>query len=196
MQSLFIVPPHVSSPRWLQAFPSAHVVTCQDELPVSLQGLLLWVYLDSAHILSLIPAWVAAGAKIIVLTQAESAAQAKQVLEAGASGYLHYLAAATVLEQIAQVVVLGGLWLGADLMRQLVLATATSIGPSSLNNPLALLSPREQEVASSVAAGRSNKEVARDLGITERTVKAHLSAVFEKLQARDRLHLVLILTGR
>ena len=46
-----------------------------------------------------------------------------------------------------------------------------------------------------VAGGASNKEAARHLGITERTVKAHVGAVFEKLQARDRLDLVLIVNG-
>lgn len=63
-------------------------------------------------------------------------------------------------------------------------------------NPLAELTPRENAVAKAVAAGQSNKEVARQLDITERTVKAHLSAVFTKLGVRDRLHLVLAISGR
>lgn len=63
-------------------------------------------------------------------------------------------------------------------------------------NPLVGLTPRENAVAKAVAAGQSNKEVARQLDITERTVKAHLSAVFTKLGVRDRLHLVLAISGR
>ena len=59
-----------------------------------------------------------------------------------------------------------------------------------------LLSAREKDVARAVAAGKSNKEVAKELDITERTVKAHLSAVFEKLHVRDRLQLVLVFSGR
>ncbi len=46
-------------------------------------------------------------------------------------------------------------------------------------------------MALAVAEGRSNKEVARQLDITERTVKAHLGAVFRKLGVRDRMQLVL-----
>jgi DNA-binding NarL/FixJ family response regulator len=50
-------------------------------------------------------------------------------------------------------------------------------------------------VALAVARGESNKEVARNLGITERTVKAHLSVVFEALGVRDRLQLSIHLNG-
>ena len=114
----------------------------------------------------------------------------------GANGYLHYLAAVPVLQQVGQVVEVGGLWLGVDLMRQLVFATANILNPIPEKNHLDLLSLREQDVAKAVAAGKSNKEVAKALDITERTVKAHLSAVFDKLQVRDRLHLVLVLSGR
>lgn len=196
MQSYFISPPHIQSPRWQQAFPTAQILVDESELPTDVRGTFIWVFLSDSFSLNCIAVWVAAGARVIALTQAENPAQAKQVLEAGASGYLHYLAVVPVLEQVSQVVGVGGLWLGVDLMRQLVLATATLIKPVSTNHYLDLLSSREQAVATAVASGKSNKEVARELDITERTVKAHLSSVFEKLQARDRLHLVLILAGR
>ena len=57
------------------------------------------------------------------------------------------------------------------------------------------LSVREQETAELLARGASNKEIARELDITERTVKAHVSALLEKLGARDRLQLSLIING-
>lgn len=196
MQSLFISPPHIESPRWRQAFPSAQMCSTEQEMPADVHGLLIWVMLSDAFTLAHITKWVAAGARVIGLTQVEDARQAKQVLEAGASGYLHYLAVVPVLQQVSQVVEVGGLWLGVDLMRQLVFATTNIIQPASDQAQLNLLSAREQDVAKAVAAGKSNKEVARELDITERTVKAHLSAVFEKLHVRDRLHLVLVLSGR
>ena len=46
------------------------------------------------------------------------------------------------------------------------------------------------------ARGSSNKEIAKALGITERTVKAHVGAILDKLQVRDRLQLSLIVNGR
>ena len=57
------------------------------------------------------------------------------------------------------------------------------------------MTAREQEAALLVAGGASNKEIARQLDITERTAKAHVSAMLEKLGARDRLQLSLILNG-
>ncbi len=50
-------------------------------------------------------------------------------------------------------------------------------------------------MARAVSAGRSNKEVADKMFISERTVKAHLGAIFEKLGVRDRLQLVLRLAA-
>jgi DNA-binding NarL/FixJ family response regulator len=138
-----------------------------------------------------------AGARVIAMTAIESPQEARRALEAGASGYVHYLAIPQVLEQVAQVVAAGGMWLGADLMRQLVLATARILPATSTPQAdLSLLTSREKAVAELVAAGKSNKEVARDLDITERTVKAHLGSAFEKLQVRDRLQLVLMFSNK
>ena len=57
------------------------------------------------------------------------------------------------------------------------------------------LSEREGQVAKLVAGGASNKEIADRLSIAERTVKAHLTAIFEKTGARDRLQLSLKVNG-
>lgn len=200
MQSLFISSSDLQSPRWREAFPSASMLNAESELPVNLQGLLIWVMLDGEYNFAHITKWVAAGARVVALTAQEDSVQAKQALEVGAHGYLHYLAAVPVLQQVEQVVEVGGLWLGVDLMRQLVFSTAKILKANPVisappKNYLELLSAREQDVAKAVAAGKSNKEVAKELDITERTVKAHLSAVFDKLQVRDRLHLVLVLSG-
>jgi len=63
------------------------------------------------------------------------------------------------------------------------------------NNLLANLTKRELEIATLVGNGESNKQIACRLDITERTVKAHLTEVFRKLDVRDRLKLALIVTG-
>jgi len=57
------------------------------------------------------------------------------------------------------------------------------------------LSQRERQVAEAVARGSTNKEIARVMAITERTVKAHLTASFEKLGVRDRMQLSLLVNG-
>jgi len=57
------------------------------------------------------------------------------------------------------------------------------------------LTEREIEVARAAASGASNKEIAIRLDITDRTVKAHLGSVFDKLKLRDRLQLSLLVNG-
>jgi DNA-binding NarL/FixJ family response regulator len=120
-------------------------------------------------------------------------------LERGAAGCCNSRAAPEVLRQVALVVANGGLWVGQSLLRQLVGATARRLGqlPAEAKNDdwRQALSGREAEVAGLVAGGASNKEVANRLAITERTVKAHLSAIFEKLEVRDRLQLSLRING-
>ena len=60
---------------------------------------------------------------------------------------------------------------------------------------LSNLTRREYEIATLVGNGESNKQIARRLSITERTVKAHLTEVFRKLEVADRLKLALIVKG-
>ena len=55
----------------------------------------------------------------------------------------------------------------------------------------AVLSPRERQIASAVAEGMSNRDIAAALGITEQTVKNHLTAIFTKMKVTSRLQLAL-----
>lgn len=210
MAHIFIAPTAIFSPRWQQAFAGAQVVSCMGEVGKIARDDVLWLLLDDNW--QALNACVATGAQVIALTAREDLLQAQRALELGACGYVHYLAVAEVLLQVDQVVRHGGLWLGADLMRKLVLASgrlahnispdiAPTFSPDVAPNiitkdPLVELTPRESAVAKAVAAGNSNKEVARLLDITERTVKAHLSAAFTKLGVRDRLHLALTISGQ
>ena len=131
----------------------------------------------------------------VVLSDQPTDEEALAAFAAGARGYCNTHATAQLLVQISSVVLQGGLWIGEPLMQRLISATsriqAASGGEGGeewSNN----LTDREKEVASTVAKGASNKEIANVLGITERTVKAHITAIFEKLQVRDRLQLSLI----
>jgi DNA-binding NarL/FixJ family response regulator len=93
------------------------------------------------------------------------------------------------------VVAEGGLWIGESLMERLLVGIArlpeAAVAPPQKNGWHDKLTERELEVARAIAAGASNKEVARQLGITERTVKAHVGVIFAKLEVPDRLHLAL-----
>jgi len=135
------------------------------------------------------------GCPVVVLSNIPRDDEGLAVLEAGAAGYTGALAVADVLRQIEAVISNGGLWVGPDLMRRLLLGLHRSSVRPQATARLEQLSPREREVALAVAAGASNKEVAQKLDITERTVKAHLSHAFEILGLRDRLQLSIFING-
>jgi DNA-binding NarL/FixJ family response regulator len=200
MDHLFITSTNTHSPRWQQAFSGARIVE-SSEMNISFPpNTLGWLLLDGDNWSELIAVFLTQGIKVIAMTRDENPEQAKRAIAAGASGYVHYLAVPMQLQQVAQVVTAGGIWLGAELMRQLMSLVAQPQQIAAVTKvqhlKFASLTPREQAVAEAVAVGKTNKEVARLLDITERTVKAHLGAVFEKLGVRDRLQLVLAVTGK
>lgn len=91
----------------------------------------------------------------------------------------------------------GGLWVGPHLLARLITGLAPQLAqaPEAPAAPaLDELSPREREVTIAVAEGLTNKQVALRLDISERTVKAHLAAVFDKLGVPDRLQLALLVS--
>lgn len=136
---------------------------------------------------------------LVVLSDQPSDDQALHYFALGARGYCNTHAVPELLRRVADVVLQGGLWIGESLMQRLLQGTARMPMPVPAGAPpdwAALLTDREREVALAVADGASNKEVARQLGITERTIKAHTGAIFEKLGVRDRMQLALVVHGR
>lgn len=62
--------------------------------------------------------------------------------------------------------------------------------------PAPVLTPREQQIAAAIADGRTNRDIATRLGITEQTVKNHLTSIFEKVGVDNRLQLGLALVKK
>lgn len=192
----------VALPSWLEAMPQAMVL---ERGEVSRAGSaepgILWFRLRSGEVLAeVLPQISLADSQhIVVLCDDPDEAHVMQALSAGASGCCNSYSAPDVLRQVALVVGNGGLWVGQSLLQRLVDSTSRILNQRSAapknDDWSAKLSEREAEVARLVAAGASNKEIARDLSIAERTVKAHLTAIFEKLGLRDRLQLSLRING-
>lgn len=189
--------PAMAHERWQQAFPngqSAHWAQLQQKVAA---GDMVWVpvmlddwRLKVGALLQLQP-----DCRVIVLSALPDQVEGLRALNAGARAYCHLLAAPGLLQEVAQVVDLGGLWVGPELVQRLMAATRELLqrNPDAVRSAvdLSVLSERELQVAHAVAEGQSNREVAEQLHISERTVKAHLGAVFEKLGVRDRVQLVL-----
>jgi DNA-binding NarL/FixJ family response regulator len=118
-------------------------------------------------------------AKVVVLTTFADQAKILDALNAGAAGYL--LKDATPDEIVAALrsVCEGGAPLDPKAARVLLDARRTAA-------PARDLSVREREVLDLLATGLANKQIARKLGISERTVKAHLTRIYEQLGVTDR----------
>jgi DNA-binding NarL/FixJ family response regulator len=135
---------------------------------------------------------------VIILTTFEDDEFVFGGLEAGARGYLLKDISSEEMAQAIRKVAAGEALIQPSITRKVLeefsrLATATE---KSANKPLqpALvesLTEREQEVLSALAKGLSNREIARQLVITEGTVKNHVSSLIAKLEVRDRTQAVL-----
>lgn len=187
--------------RWQKAFPAGKV--CQQALELIGQvrpGDVLWLQLPSSVNSNIDEAVLAAAnlfrdCRLIAMSKVPDQQEALLALNAGAKGYCHTLSNADTFKQIAVVVSHGGLWIGQELMSRVVNAAEKALSRDRVSSAAALkqLTSRERAVALEVAKGATNKEIARTLNITERTVKAHLGSAFNKLNVRDRLQLVLIM---
>jgi two-component system nitrate/nitrite response regulator NarL len=214
MQDIFVstLPKFISG--WVEAFPDALLVKDVLEISSNLEivasynaALIFWLHINNnqnnhqkswltdaiTKVLKSYP-----NAKVVVLANRPSHAESLQALSAGAMGYAHTYSPPEMLNEIRSVVSHGGIWLGQQLLKRLIETSVKLAGnkPEFVEELLQRLTKREQQVALEAAKGLSNKEIARVLEITERTVKAHLAATFERLGAKDRLQLALMLNKK
>jgi DNA-binding NarL/FixJ family response regulator len=134
--------------------------------------------------------------KVIAASSNPKDSEAIAALDAGCVGYCHAFSEANTLRQIGQVVSAGHVWIGPTLMQRLIRSAnqaANLVLPPA--GWAAALTVREKQVATMAAKGASNMDIATQCNISERTVKAHLSATFEKLGVADRLQLTLKVHG-
>ncbi|MBE0489744.1 MAG: response regulator transcription factor [Halomonas sp.] len=196
MAIYFISQGHDEIPRWRVAFSDAQLISPREINARLVRGDCVWVMVDGEGWQPLVADLHRRGAAVGVMTHSPSAAEAFKALESGARGYVHALSPPELLRQAQLVIMNQGIWVPPELMARVVGGTFRALGGQahSQAEELQALTERERAVTLAVLEGQSNKEVARTLGITERTVKAHLGAVFQKLGVRDRMQLVLRLS--
>lgn len=124
-------------------------------------------------------------ARIVVLTTYEGDVQAVRALKAGAMGYLLKSSLRTEMLDAIREVHSGRRYLHRQIADEIALHIVDDA-----------LSEREIAVLQLVAVGKANKQVAWELGVSEETVKAHLKAIFAKLDVTDRTHAVTVAARR
>lgn len=120
---------------------------------------------------------------IMALSASEEPDDVYVALEAGASGYIPKSASLTRLIEVMEIVASGGIFVPRELV--------SAEGRTPAAKPAPNLTARQLEVLSLVANGLSNKEIARRLGLSPGTLKAHLSAIMRQFGVNNRVRLLL-----
>jgi DNA-binding NarL/FixJ family response regulator len=133
--------------------------------------------------------------KVVMLTVSEREDDVAEAFRAGARGYILKGVSARELVSILRAVAAGEGYvtptLAAGLLADLT-ETRPGAGPT---NPLDALTQREREILERVAAGSSNKEVAQELYLSEKTVKHYMTTILQKLQVRNRVEAAIMARG-
>jgi len=128
-------------------------------------------------------------ARVLMVTMADDGPVVTRSLRAGAHGYVLKDTDPDTIVEALRTVASGGIVLGPG------------IGPATLTEPAAgpaapppfdRLTPREREIVEHLAAGHTNARIGRHLGLSEKTVRNQLSAVFAKLGVADRVQAALL----
>jgi len=122
------------------------------------------------------------GARVIVLTSFADDQKVFAAVRAGAAGYLLKDVSPNELAEAIRTVNRGEALLNPAVAAKLMQEFAHEARPAASQS----LTEREMDVLRLIARGRSNKEIALDLGVAEKTVKTHVSSILGKLQLADR----------
>lgn len=123
---------------------------------------------------------------LVVCSALEDAALVKQLLALGVAGFLPKSDSTQVILEAVRLILAGGTYVPARLL------AAAQAPASSAAIAIDALTPRQKEVLRLLAQGKPNKVIARELDISEATVKVHLLSVFRALGARNRTEAVVI----
>jgi len=118
--------------------------------------------------------------------------QGIELLLRGFKGYINTFVTQSIFGQLISAVTRGDIWAGTSIVQKML---KRLLQQSEVEHSVSLgeyqLSDRETETVNILITGASNKEIGRKLGITERTVKAHVSSILQKTDTTDRVSLII-----
>jgi DNA-binding NarL/FixJ family response regulator len=121
---------------------------------------------------------------VIVLSSSEDPQDVRRALSLGALGYVPKSARPDTLLSALRLVLSGNLYVPPLMLEPAEAASPTMAGTES--GPQGGLTERQLEVLRLLGAGKPNKEIGRELGLSDKTVKAHVTAIFKTLQVVNR----------
>lgn len=118
------------------------------------------------------------GTPVVVLSATEAPSTVRSALEAGAQGYIPKSTSPKIMLQAIHLVLEGGVYAPHDLLDHRP--------ASDIEQPAVPLTPRQRQVLKLLSEGRSNKEIAHRLSLSENTVRVHVAAILKTLKVRNR----------
>jgi two-component system, NarL family, nitrate/nitrite response regulator NarL len=128
--------------------------------------------------------------RTVLLTAGADRDQMLAALQLGARGLVLKAAASAVLYRCIRSVMAGEYWFGHDRMRDMVEALRRLSSPAP-PSPAESLTRRERQIVAAIVQGATNKDISAQLGLSEQTVKNHISHIFDKVGVSSRLELAL-----
>jgi DNA-binding NarL/FixJ family response regulator len=124
-------------------------------------------------------------AKVVVVSASEAQQDVREALDHGAAGYIPKSSSVKIMLSALDLVFSGGVYVPAAALRDSGDGDQRPLPPPdpSLEN---LLTQRQREVLERLRQGKSNKQIAHELGLSEGTVKIHMTAIFKSLGVRNR----------
>jgi DNA-binding NarL/FixJ family response regulator len=137
--------------------------------------------------------------KVMMLEDVPNESRGVELIKSGILGYGNTYLDPSMLSEAIKVIEMGEIWISKRIIQWL--ANHCNQEPSDIDlfnhdRLFRELTPSEISIMNYLLDGDSNKSIARKLGITERTVKAHLTSIYRKTGIKDRLHLVLAASGK
>lgn len=134
------------------------------------------------------------GCKLIILSMLPNFSEAQRYVNQGVAGYGNAMMHESHIQSAYQAVEEGKVWLYPDFISNMIEQLSQLKTKSPETHPsLYKLSSREKEVALCLAHGLTHHEIADELNITVRTIKAHCTSIYDKLSVKDRLALSVLL---
>jgi len=134
--------------------------------------------------------------RIIIMTKFPSQREEISAILFGAKAYCSFDMKLDLFPKVVRTVLDNEIWVDRKFVSRLLaeiedITHVKHAEAKRLDKGIAAMTPRESEIASLVATGASNRRIAEQLNISERTVKAHLGVIFRKVGITDRLQLAL-----
>lgn len=194
MKLYLISDKNILGTRWMNVFADANAVSMNDFSVECENDSTVFISDTVVNALSELEIKNLFSRRVMILSIDPDFTQAQNFLQMGAMGYGNAMMHETHLHSAHQALSEGKVWLHPDFITMMISKIHEVKGNQEKSlHVLDELSKREREVALMLSDGASHQDIADDLDITVRTVKAHATAIYHKLDVKDRLALSLLL---